>query len=556
MHAEIAYLFRHALMRDAAYGLQLPSDRARLHELAFHLIEQAFGGRAPEPQPLDSIEPEEFLQHSTDPVAGELAFHAGVALAAGQAISNENGGGLASLQRLYLRRAAETAERSYLNDAAITHWLAYAGLQAGAEEGHSLRRAGFVAHSVGRPSIAESLFVRARECSRAAGARLGEAIALGSLANVLRDTGRIEQAEDAYREALDLFGSQQRGPFAVTLSNRAALLHRTGRIEAARHGYEQALSIARIGGHTRSEGQILTKLAVLCSETGHVEEAETLYMQALDQHRQCGDRLSEATTLTNLGNLLRYSGRSERAESCYEQALAIQREVGNRPSVGVTLANLGLLRQHTNRVAAAEDALTRALEIHRDVGNVRFEGVALCNLAGLYLDTSRHQIARQLFEQALRIFRELRDPRFQGVVLGNLAGVFQTTGQAREAEDCYQSALEIFDETQDRNSKGIALGNLAGLYRETGRDSEALKLFEQAIPIHREIGNRFFEGTHTGDYALAMLSTRGVEARSTWLRGEAILFELGESRELQRNRNAMHQACAKAGVAPFDDVSA
>ncbi|MBI2923414.1 MAG: hypothetical protein HYY18_20340, partial [Planctomycetes bacterium] len=37
--AELAYVFRHALVRDAAYHLQMPGDRARLHGLAFALIE-------------------------------------------------------------------------------------------------------------------------------------------------------------------------------------------------------------------------------------------------------------------------------------------------------------------------------------------------------------------------------------------------------------------------------------------------------------------------------------------------------------------------------------
>ncbi|KAF0240456.1 MAG: hypothetical protein FD180_4929, partial [Planctomycetota bacterium] len=37
--AEKTYLFRHALLRDAAYQLQLPGDRARLHALAFAVIE-------------------------------------------------------------------------------------------------------------------------------------------------------------------------------------------------------------------------------------------------------------------------------------------------------------------------------------------------------------------------------------------------------------------------------------------------------------------------------------------------------------------------------------
>ncbi|KAF0247056.1 MAG: hypothetical protein FD180_173, partial [Planctomycetota bacterium] len=39
MIAETAYLFRHALLRDAAYQLQLPGDRARLHGIALRAIE-------------------------------------------------------------------------------------------------------------------------------------------------------------------------------------------------------------------------------------------------------------------------------------------------------------------------------------------------------------------------------------------------------------------------------------------------------------------------------------------------------------------------------------
>ena len=39
--AESAYLFRHALLREAAYQLQLPTDRARLHALA---LARAGGG--------------------------------------------------------------------------------------------------------------------------------------------------------------------------------------------------------------------------------------------------------------------------------------------------------------------------------------------------------------------------------------------------------------------------------------------------------------------------------------------------------------------------------
>ena len=44
LSAEDAYLFRHAIIRDAAYQLQLPSQRARLHGLAVECLEAWLDG--------------------------------------------------------------------------------------------------------------------------------------------------------------------------------------------------------------------------------------------------------------------------------------------------------------------------------------------------------------------------------------------------------------------------------------------------------------------------------------------------------------------------------
>ncbi|MBI2920950.1 MAG: hypothetical protein HYY18_07685 [Planctomycetes bacterium] len=50
VNAERAYLFRHALLRDAAYQLQLPRDRERLHALALEAIEALAGGPGDPPR--------------------------------------------------------------------------------------------------------------------------------------------------------------------------------------------------------------------------------------------------------------------------------------------------------------------------------------------------------------------------------------------------------------------------------------------------------------------------------------------------------------------------
>lgn len=95
MFAETAYLFRHAVVRDAAYGLQPPSERAVLHGLALDILE-ALPGMSPEP------------------IALELARHARTAHEGG--VEPER---YAAAERRYLRMGGDFARFNYDYPAAL-----------------------------------------------------------------------------------------------------------------------------------------------------------------------------------------------------------------------------------------------------------------------------------------------------------------------------------------------------------------------------------------------------------------------------------------------------
>ncbi|MEK7467065.1 MAG: hypothetical protein AAB074_06580 [Planctomycetota bacterium] len=129
MTAEKAYLFRHALLRDAAYQLQLPGDRARLHALAFAVIEALAGGRAPEPAPLDAVEEVTLQPHATVAFAQELALHARLAeVERGLKVDPIHSRPRIALQRLYLRRAAEHADKQFRPEVSRLLWERHAAL--------------------------------------------------------------------------------------------------------------------------------------------------------------------------------------------------------------------------------------------------------------------------------------------------------------------------------------------------------------------------------------------------------------------------------------------
>ena len=368
MRAPFDYLFRHALLRDAAYQLQLPGDRARLHALAFAALEALAGGRAPEPPPLESGR-DDYREHSSDRFARELAGHARLARPPDAAAGPELDEMRAS-QKLYLRRAAEHAERHFLNDESRDLWQQFAALLEGAARGESLRRAAAVANRAGEPRVAEALFSQALEVFREAGCRRLEGIALGDLAIVNRVTGRV-------------------GP--------------AGRC------YEQALAISRELHDRHLEGVTLSNLGALFRAGGRIEEAASVLEQALAIHRERGDRHFEGLTLLNLGGLHLGEDQRVRAEEEYKQALVLYRALGDRRFEGVALGELATLYVDTGRLDKAALAFEEALSLHRETGHRRALGAHLCNRSLLFIALRQIDNARASWTQGSAILVEIGD---------------------------------------------------------------------------------------------------------------------------------------------------
>ncbi|MBP9891042.1 MAG: tetratricopeptide repeat protein, partial [Planctomycetes bacterium] len=95
--------------------------------------------------------------------------------------------------------------------------------------------------------------------------------------------------------------------------------------------------------------------------------------------------------------------------------------------------------------------------------------------------------------------------------------------------------------------------NLAVLLGKTGRREQAELSFEQAVAIHRETGNRRFEGVHECSWAKVQMARDVEGARARWSKGANILKQLNDAGTLAIVTRAMRDACAKAGVRPFDE---
>lgn len=507
--AETAYLFRHALLRDAAYELQPPTDRARLHALALQLIELLHGGPAPDPGPpaFGGLKPP--AAHATDAVSLDLARHA--ELAAGADARYEQSAAL------YLHRAAALAHTSFRFREAAGLWRRLASRLTGVTRLAAIFRQGEAAQDAGLAAEASASFGHVMQAARDADNPMVEGLALSGLATVMLAQGNLADAEPDMRRAIELLRScDEPRALAKALSNLANLLGHSGRVEEAESAWGTALELLNAADDIEATAAVLNNLAGLFNGRGEVARAEELYMRALEIHREHGRPHSVALVRLNLANLYSHTGREEQAET--------------------------MLRD--------------VLEVTRKVGNLRLEGGARSNLAAVLANTGQYAEAETLLQQATAIYRELADRRMEAVALAAMMSIYQNSRRYSMALEVGRRALEISRQQGVPATESVLLYNLASVAVDEKRYDEALGQFEQAIAIQRAIRRRESLGNTLCNYMHALLCVGRLEdARRAWLEGSTLLYEVGDTRALKQKTRTMEQLCAARGIQPFPVVS-
>ncbi len=240
------------------------------------------------------------------------------------------------------------------------------------------------------------------------------AVASNDLAQLLKATNRMGEAEPLMRRALEISKAsygEAHPTVAIFLNNLAQLLKATNRMEEAEPLMRRALEIdeACFGEHHPTVARDLNNLAQLLKATNRMVEAEPLMRRALEISKASfGEHHpTVAICLNNLAQLLKATNRMEEAEPLIRRALEIDEASygGHHPTVAIDLNNLAQLLKVTNRMEEAEPLMRRALEIDEASYGEHHPTVAirLNNLAQLLKATNRMEEAEPLMQRALEI---------------------------------------------------------------------------------------------------------------------------------------------------------
>ena len=381
------------------------------------------------------------------------------------------------------------------------------------------------------------------------------AVRLESLAALLHDVGRHEEAEPLYRRSLAISEAAHRADhpdMVSSLNGLARLVQDTNRFAEAEALYRRAVVISEAahGPDHPDVASSLNGLAILLHYTNRHAEAEPLYRraQAICRSAYGSDHPEVANPLHGLATLLQDTNRLAEAEPLFRRALAIdEASYGpDHPEVAMNLYGLARLLQSRDRFAESEPLFRRALAIDEASYGPDHPEVAtdLCGLANLLRDTGRHTEAEPLYRRALAIDETSYGPDHPDVAirLSNLARLLHDTNRLAEGEPLYRRALAIDEASYGPEHPRVAtdLHGLAKLLQATSRVAEAEPLFRRALaideasygPDHPDVARDL------GGLALLLQETNRLREGEPLLRRAVDIYERGLGPDHPRTRNA------------------
>lgn len=468
---EIQYIFKHALLRDAAYEMQLRARRRELHKLAAQAMEKLYA--------VDIA-----------PHYPEIAYHYLAAYRQGLTEARQP-----ALN--YLEWAGQRAASVYENAAALQNFSAALELLEAEETERRwnllLQREAIYNLTGERP--AQSADLEALTTLAEASQNPDEQ-ALVSLR-----WGRYAEATGQYNLALTHIQA------AATLSHSAGrtdleaeaqrlwgyVLFRMSNYPSAAEHAQQALTLARAAGETANEAVILRLLASTAGELGDMNASREYNEQSLALGRSIGDKVNEGKALGNLGTIADDLGDFTTARAYYEQSLEISRSIGDRRTESTALCNLGLLVKNQGNLTAAREYFEQYLAICRAIGDPQGKANALEKLGRIAGQQDDLAAARSYYQQSLGVSRATNDRYAQASALANLGEMFLYQGDFPAASDHLEQSLALFRAIDDQLLEGWLLATLADLRYKQEEMTAAEELANQALEISHQTESRELE---------------------------------------------------------------
>ncbi len=404
---ELRYIFRHALLREAVYDMQLKTRLRELHAIIARAIEKVYA------ENLD----DRFI---------DLAFH------------YEQANDQTNTHR-FLKKASEFARRNFQNQLALDLYdRLLKNLEKGDERVKILMKKGEILQIIGRWHESELCFHEALFETAALGNMRFKAHAHVSLGTLQILKGEYEQAAIHLEKGVNTHAQNADNQGVAEGYGRLGTLHfRQGEYSTAAEYFEKSININRdLGLPTNT--QIVANWGLTYMNQGNYTEGVRVQEEELARCQAEGDIGGMANLRVNLGIVLTEKGDDDAARLYLEAGLELAQQLGNKQLISIALGCIGNIWLNKNEFEKAHTFLEQDRQMVEELGDR--QGIAIISelMGKYYFLQKQFDTAELWYQKSLAFSQQLHYQK--GVAkslhgLGKVANALKKHDQARRLLD-------------------------------------------------------------------------------------------------------------------------
>ncbi|NJK83317.1 MAG: tetratricopeptide repeat protein [Saprospiraceae bacterium] len=456
---DVRYAFKHSLLREAAYGMQLKTQLKQLHKLVAEAIEKVYANK---------------IQY----YYFDLAFHyekAEIAIHADH----------------YLKKAADYARRNFQNKLALKYYNKLLHrIEKSTERVQVLQMRGQILERLGYWELAKEAYAEALALAR----QLSDKYLLGhtntSYGTLLLLQGNYDDARMHLEVGAAFFEFiEDEEGLSKVYGSLGNIYFRQGHYEEARNYFIKSIELARHSVSIMPDPQIIAHLGLTCMNQGNYEEGIYWHQQGVEIAEKTNDQLGMANLQTSLGILYFEKGDYDAALLCYEKGLKLSKELGDKHLTAITIGNIGRVYERRGNYAKAMESYVKDLDICEELGDKQGQALVNILIGDLYSVLGEFEQSLIFIEKGLELSRKLGYQKGIARAMNTLGDIYFYKEEYATSLIHYDNAIEI---ARDINSKlvlGFSLMEKARTLIALGRIDAAQVSHQEAMTVALALGN-------------------------------------------------------------------
>lgn len=460
---ELIYIFKHALIRESIYQMQLKERLRNLHKLAAETIEE---------MNIDSLE-----QHYA-----ELANHYEKAQIRNKTLE-------------YLEKAGDLSKEKFENRKALDFYnklLFYLRKKEQSEDSIKIKKkyidislkVADIMQLIGEWEKTEKLYRELLKSSE----KFEDEIYLAKIKIMFAEhLDRISDYQPALKYALDavkVFEKYQaKQDYARASGILGHIYWSMGNFPKALSKYNIQLSISDKLNDRKQYADAKGNMAVINIIQGNFDEGKECLDEKLRISIELNDKINQARAYGNTGNLYLSLKKYEKSLEYFKMQYEIAKELGDRKEQHYSLGNMGLAYHYLKQPDKAMEYYEQVLVITEEIGDVKGLGAVLSNIGGIYYLKKDYDKAIFYYKKRLETSRKIKDKIGLSQAYMNIGSVYGILGQNYKCLLNFKKSLSIAREIGMLEGVIFSLGNIAQFYKNIRKYKQSLETYNEVIEI-------------------------------------------------------------------------